>query len=250
MFEINPALINREKFGWDQWEKIKSSLPKSRASQRAVILSKLSGFKPGNKTIPFGLVLEIFPHFFKVSKLVMNDLNTLKEYRNGLFHGEASRENFFKLAKLLFRVIFWSVKFSKQNQIQAWGYFILNPATEGKLLELQNALKKSRNQFNIQRRVYKCHLEIESYDRIAYARTLQHIQFSPDFKKTTYGCNVCRNAMYVGCSTSQTFKNSKVEHRDFGLWCVICDFYLLENEYRAITSDNAPSLRAMYALRS
>ena len=180
-----------------------------------------------------------------MNKSISNDLKTLKDYRNGLFHWKAETKNYFALSKVVLRIIFWSIKFSKQNPLHSRAPLNIPRHNSEKLIKLQTILKKSRNEFNVLRRIYKCDHELGTYHKIT--RNLKAYRFGPDFKKTSYKCLACNKEMYVGCSTVQTLKNSKVRQSDFGLWCAICEFYLHENEYRVITHDRSPTLRELFA---
>lgn len=229
--------------GYKDWEKIEKALTGSRNDKRKNILSKFNEANKNKKGNPinFSVAISIFCYFYRVRKQVQDDLNKLRNYRNGLFHWEAENDTAFELSKLLLRLFEWMLEFieNEQGHLTGGDFNIIDPmGLKRQNLEKLRLSIRSENAFNIQRRVFK---HRETANVIAQANDrLRGIVFIPQERAWAgQKCPACNSEALYLYNTSRLIN-------PITIWCKRCDLTVSGVEYESVRLDDEPSLEEIF----
>ncbi len=243
---IEPALLWLDE---SQWKAIhRATIPGNcRKIQKQRLLAEFRKIARRRTTVKFGIVIEVFPYFWRIPKRIAQDLNDLKEYRNGLFHWKADDRDAFELSQQALRLIKWMLRSIERRLGWPLGGEMnaIDPMFDKRrqLADLCKCAAKSENAFNVQRRIFRHKKEFDVYCRIE-AR-LKGWVVTREAKDRSIECPACAHKeMEVFESGSQ--RDGKWEERILLLRCKRCAFYCSDVEFEAVKSDGTPSLEELF----
>lgn len=240
--EKEPNLIHR--LDSNRWKSIKEngeflSLDKKKEKRTYIgnYVNNKTDLK-NNKTLDYGIALEIFPIYFSINKKTLDDLNDMKEYRNGLFHWKAKDESGFKLSKRLIRLFEWFFKHIEKHNGGWLGrkFFFIDPngRKRTKLKELKK-FNKNEQLLALVRRVNK-HQAFYKEISLVSARKNGDVFIPSALEWKEQSCIACnQNTLEIHFSGTEKGKQYFLE-------CKTCDFHCTGSEFDLLKTGNFPTL--------
>ncbi|MBI5450464.1 MAG: hypothetical protein HY940_03815 [Gammaproteobacteria bacterium] len=158
---IDPLLVKR-KLKDDKLKVILSKVDQKAIvkAQRRVLLAEMAKLPQSNNVISFDQAIKLFRYFRRVPLEIIEAMNSLRYYRNGLFHWEADPANLFELSRRSLTLYLWLFEYLERKIGWHLGgeINILDPFARKRqqLRELQS-LRRSERLFNAKRRMFKHH---------------------------------------------------------------------------------------------
>ena len=227
----------------NRWGNIKEKflINHSKKDKRDIINESLKQYlKPlkNNRTLDYGIALEIFPIYFNISQNILKDLNEVKGYRNGLFHWKAKDESSFKLTKRLLRLFEWLFKFiKKQNGWWLGNEFNIIDPNGQKRIKF-NELKQFNNNeplLTLKRRINK-HQSFYKERSLVNARKNGDVFIPNAIEWKTQSCIACNH------HNLEIYFSGNDKGRQYFLECKNCDFNCTSSEFDLLKAENFPSL--------
>lgn len=242
--EKEPDLIYKMK--WKDWKRIKKEfvVSQNNAAKRKVIHSELKSLNANSKTLDYGLTLELFPIYFRVPKRVIEDLNEMKEYRNGLFHWKAHEESGLVLTKRCIRVFEWIFKFIEKKNGWWIGkeFNLIDPM--GKKRELFKQLKlslRSETLLILQRRVFFHNFQMQKLSQLQAQKN--GLAFIPNAVQwPEQSCPACKTNHFEVYWQGISF-GKRESNAEYYLSCKNCGFHCSGTEFEIMKPSGFPSLK-------
>lgn len=239
-----PTLINRLDF--NRWQNIKGQFTSTHSvkDKRLIIHNELSSLTDLPKTLDYGIALELFPFYYRTPKKVIDDLNEMKGYRNGLFHWKANDESGLSLTKRCIRVFEWVFKFiEKKNGWWIGNEFnIIDPM--GKKRELFKQLKqsiRSETLLILQRRVFFHNFEMQKLSQLQAKKN--GLVFIPNAVQwPEQSCPACNTNHYEIHWQGISF-GKRESNAEYYLSCKNCGFHCSGTEFEIMKPSGFPSLK-------
>lgn len=237
---VNPKLQNRKHF-----ERIvaQANNKTQLSERRRVLVAEFAKLPRSNNVISFDQAIKLFPYFRRVPLGILEAMNSLRTYRNGLFHWEADPTDLFELSRRSLNLYLWLFEYLERKLGRHLGgeINILDPfARKRQQLRELKSLCRSERLFNAKRRLFKHHNEYGIFVRFN-ARLDGTITRPHGVKWPHQSCPSCSNpALQV--EDWRNTRNGRKEKGVIAVFCTTCEAFLTEDEFDRINPGN-PRLR-------
>ena len=234
LHQIEPLVVNPKFQDPKQFERIvkQTNTRTQRIEQRRFLVAELAKLPRSPNVISFDQGIKLLPYFRRVPHEILEAMNSLRTYRNGLFHWEANPTSLFDLSRRSLDLYLWLFEYlERKNGAHLGGeIIILDPSTRKRqqLRELR-LLRRSERLFNAKRRLFKHHGEYGIFVRFK-ARLDGTITRPNGVKWPDQRCPACKNTT-IQVEDWRGTRNGRKEAGVIAFVCTTCEAFLTEDEF-------------------
>lgn len=246
---IDPLLVNRRLKDKKLFSSILSKADQQATAKekRQVLLAEMTKLPQSNDVVSFDQAIKLFPYFRRVPLEILEAMNSLRIYRNGLFHWEANPASLFELSRRSLALYLWLFEYLERKIGWHLGgeINILDPLTTKRpqLRKLQ-LLRGSERLFNATRRLFKHHNDYGIFVR--FNARLDGTITRPNGVKWPHQCCPACNNPHLQIEDWRNTRNGRKENGVIAVFCTTCEAFLTEDEFDLI-NPGSPCLRKIAA---
>ena len=206
-----------------------------RTEQRKSLVAEFAKLPRSPKVLSFDQAIKLFPYFRRVPHDILEAMNRLRTYRNGLFHWEADPTDLFELSRRSLDLYLWLFEYLDRKNGGCMGNEMikLDPFNiKRQQLQELNSLRRSERLFNAKRRLLKHHNEYGIFLR--FKSNLDGTITRPyGIKWPGQPCPACHN-LSIQIEDLRSTRNGRKEAGVIAVVCTTCEAFLTEDEFDRI----------------